>query len=91
VTISPADRTDSARVADELRQFLEAKLRTPIRADLDLFSSGTVSSMFAMELVVHLERTFGIVVAGPDLMMDNFRTVDAMTALVQRLRVAPGA
>jgi methoxymalonate biosynthesis acyl carrier protein len=41
--------------------------------------------LFALELVVHLENAFGVEVAGPELKLDNFRTVDAMTALVGRL------
>jgi len=42
--------------------------------------------MFAMELVVHLESAFGLTIGGPDLKLDHFRTVTAMTALVLRLR-----
>jgi methoxymalonate biosynthesis acyl carrier protein len=57
-----------------------------VAADVDLFGSGLVSSLFALQLVVHLEQAFGVEVAGPDLTLDNFRTVDAMTALVLRLR-----
>jgi methoxymalonate biosynthesis acyl carrier protein len=90
VTTSPdqpsgAVRTDEIR--SELTRFLEAKTRKPVTADLDLFASGTISSLFAMELVVYLEQTFGIVIAGRELKMDNFRTVAAMAALVARLRL----
>jgi methoxymalonate biosynthesis acyl carrier protein len=44
-----------------------------------------VSSIFAMELVVHLESSYGIAILGGDLKLDNFRTVQRMTALVLRL------
>jgi len=79
-----------AQVEKTLSRFLETRLGTAIQPDLDLFTSGIVSSMFAMELVVHLEKTFGITIAGSDLKMDNFRTVSSMTALVRRLREPPG-
>jgi methoxymalonate biosynthesis acyl carrier protein len=73
-------------VARDLTAFLTDRARTTVAADTDLFGSGLVSSLFALELVVHLERTFGVEVTGPELTIDNFRTVEAMTALVARLR-----
>jgi methoxymalonate biosynthesis acyl carrier protein len=44
-----------------------------------------------MQLVVHLESTYEISVIGPDLKLDNFRTIQAMTSLVLRLRDDPQA
>ena len=43
--------------------------------DQDLFASGVVSSMFAMELVVFLEQSYQVTIIGGDLKLDNFRTV----------------
>jgi methoxymalonate biosynthesis acyl carrier protein len=57
-----------------------------VAPDQDLFKSGLVSSMFAMQLVVHLEEAYDIAIVGPELKLDNFRTVQAMTNLVLRLR-----
>ncbi|MEV0322103.1 acyl carrier protein [Streptomyces sp. NPDC050658] len=71
-----------------LLRHLEGKLGTSITADHDLFASGLVSSMFAMELVVHLEGTYAVAIVGPDLKLDNFRTVQRMTSLVLGLRDA---
>lgn len=73
-------------VESELLRFLEDKTRTEVPADKDLFASGLVSSMFAMELVVHLEEQYGVSIIGPDLKLDNFRTVHSMSGLVLRLR-----
>jgi methoxymalonate biosynthesis acyl carrier protein len=42
--------------------------------------------MFAMQLVVHLESAYDIAIIGPELKLDNFRTVRAMADLVLRLR-----
>ena len=50
----------------------------------DIFSLGYINSLFAMELVMHVEKTFGITIANEDLLIDNFRTVAAMTGLVTR-------
>jgi methoxymalonate biosynthesis acyl carrier protein len=80
----PAPTPD--RVADEVLRFLETKTKVRWEVDQDLFESGVVSSMFAMELVVYLEKTFGVTVLGADLQLANFRTVRAMANLVARLR-----
>jgi methoxymalonate biosynthesis acyl carrier protein len=85
--------TDNAPVSaetieKELLAFLEAKTKTSVTPEQDLFGSGLVSSMFAMELVVHLEQRYRIAVVGADLKLDNFRTVQKTTELVLRLRDA---
>ncbi|MBT0772360.1 hypothetical protein KIH74_25675 [Kineosporia sp. J2-2] len=72
-------------VAANLIGFLEQRTRQTVAPDLDLFGSGLVTSLFALELLVHLESTFGVAVTGNDIRLDNFRTVGAMTALVLRL------
>ncbi|MEV7096239.1 acyl carrier protein [Amycolatopsis sp. NPDC051045] len=69
----------------EIREFLTGRIKQDVPVDQDLFRTGLVSSMFAMELVVFLEQTYGIAIVGPDLKLDNFRTVEGMTALVGRL------
>jgi methoxymalonate biosynthesis acyl carrier protein len=68
-----------------LLSFLAERVKTEVEPDQDLFGTGLVSSMFAMQLVVHLEETYDIAIIGPELKLDNFRTVRAMTALVLRL------
>ncbi|MFJ1751239.1 acyl carrier protein [Streptomyces sp. NPDC088116] len=72
-------------IAAELLGFLTARTKANWERDQDLFAVGGMSSLFAMQLVVHLEKTYGIVISGADLMLDNFRTVDAMVRLVNRL------
>ncbi|GHI10125.1 methoxymalonate biosynthesis protein [Streptomyces cellostaticus] len=77
-------------IQKELLGFLGERIKTDVEPDQDLFSSGLVSSMFAMQLVVHLEEAYDIAIVGPDLKFDNFRTVETMTSLVLRLRDASG-
>ncbi|PXX71483.1 methoxymalonate biosynthesis acyl carrier protein [Nocardia tenerifensis] len=85
----PAPTTDDD-VERSLLAFLEKKTKTSWEVDRDLFAVGGLSSLFAMELVVHLEQSFAIAIGGPDLKLDNFRTVRAMIALVARLRAPDG-
>ncbi|GAA2042545.1 hypothetical protein GCM10009839_51670 [Catenulispora yoronensis] len=82
---------DAPTVEQALLAFLAEQIKTEVGLDEDLFGSGLVSSMFAMQLVVHLEETFDIAIIGPELKLENFRTVTAMTALVLRLREQQGA
>lgn len=73
-------------VEQDLLRYLESRTKANWEPDRDLFTTGGLSSLFAMELVVHIEQAFDVVIAGSDLRLDNFRTVHAMTALVDRLR-----
>jgi methoxymalonate biosynthesis acyl carrier protein len=81
-----ATNSDTAAVTDALLGFIQGRTKLDWTPDQDLFASGAVTSLFAMELVMFVEQTFGVTVAGPDLTLDNFRTVGAMTALVTRLQ-----
>jgi acyl carrier protein len=56
--------------------------------DLDIFESGVVNSLFAIELMTFLEKAFSIKVTMDDLDMDNFKTVNATSAFVQRKKGA---
>lgn len=82
------DQLTPDAIEKDLLGFLETRTKTTVPPTQDLFSSGLVSSMFAMELVVYLEQNFQVAIVGADLKMDNFRTVERMTGLVLRLREA---
>lgn len=79
---------ETEEISDSVARYLESRLKTAVEHDFDLFASGLANSMFAMELVVHLEKSFDVMIEGSELKLDNFRTVDSMTALVSRLRSA---
>ena len=84
-TMAPVTAED---IEEALLNFLTERIKTTAAPDQDLFKSGLVSSMFAMQLVVHLEEQYDIAIIGPELKLDNFRTVQAMTSLVLRLQDA---
>lgn len=85
MTVSPESTTEQ-----ELVDFLHSRTKKVWEEDTDLFASGGLSSLFAMEIVVHLEKTYGVSVRGKDLRLDNFRTVRSMASLVRRLQGATG-
>ncbi|CAM3350186.1 acyl carrier protein [Kibdelosporangium persicum] len=76
----------AAQIQAGLLAFLEAKTKQVVAPGQDIFGTGLATSMFALELVVHLEGTYGIEIAGPDLRLEHFRTVEKMTALTLRLK-----
>ncbi|PZS35294.1 MAG: D-alanyl carrier protein [Pseudonocardiales bacterium] len=54
--------------------------------DLDLFASGLVNSLFIVQLVMWIERTFDIPAENKDLDLVNFRSVSAVMLFVDRKR-----
>ncbi len=68
-----------------IRAFLAGFFRGHELTDTeDLFATGYVNSMFAMQLVQFVESDFGVTIESEDLELDNFRSVDAIVALVDR-------
>ena len=50
--------------------------------DENLFESGIVNSLFAIQLTTFVERTFGIEIGMDDLDIENFKSVNATTEFV---------
>jgi acyl carrier protein len=72
-------------IKQRVREFLSRYLRQhELRDDEDIFGTGFVNSLFAMQLVMFVEKEFGIAVESDDLDLENFRSVDAITGLVCR-------
>jgi len=84
--------TELAQLASEdakerTRSFLFRFVRTQTIQDTDdIFSSGMVNSLFAMQLVLFVEKEFGIKVANEDLDLKNFRSIAAITNFVSSKR-----
>lgn len=66
--------------------FVEKKMADGLTYDTELMDSGKVNSLFALEIVLYLEKTFGIRLKGKDINQNNFRTINAMAELVERVR-----
>lgn len=75
---------------ERVRSFLSTYLRDKhLREDTDLFASGLLSSLFAMELVLFVEEEFSIVVENEDLDLDHFCSIRAITRFVEKKRKNP--
>jgi methoxymalonate biosynthesis acyl carrier protein len=76
---------------ETVRRFVAQHLDgTPFGDGTDLFTDGLVNSLFAVQIVIWVERTFAIEIHSEDLAMRNFHSVDAIVRFVQdRQRVSP--
>jgi methoxymalonate biosynthesis acyl carrier protein len=69
----------------KVRAFLSRYLRNQeLRDDEDIFGLGFVNSLFAMQLVMFVEREFGITIDNEDLDIGNFRSLNAIVKLVKK-------
>lgn len=72
---------NKAKIARYLVRFFPG---LELKEEDDIFSLGFVNSMFAMQLVNFVEHEFGVSVENEDLELDNFRSIKALTSLVDR-------
>jgi acyl carrier protein len=74
----------------EIRSFLKKRFpQVELTDEEDIFALGFVNSLFAMELVTFIERTFSMEIPNDELTLDNFRSVKAMAGLVRRQASQP--
>lgn len=76
---------DRTEIRAALREFILRSVRVPsLGDDDDLFESGIVNSLFAVQLMTFVEKTFAVEVAMEDLEIDNFRSLNATAGFVLR-------
>lgn len=76
---------DYLNISERVRQYLTQHFNNrTLRDDDDIFAQGFVTSLFAMQLVMFVEKEFGIQIDSDDLEIDNFRSVTALSELVNR-------
>lgn len=73
-------------IESELVQYIGEQLLNGDTAELDratpLLEWGLINSMEMKQLVTFLERRFGVTLGARDVVAQNFRTVEAIAALV---------
>jgi len=76
---------DPNAVKATIRSFILSSIAV---ADLDddanLFESGIVNSLFAVQLMTFIEKAFAIEVGMDDLDIENFKSLNATTGFVLR-------
>lgn len=70
---------------EELLTFLGRYFDTElVNKSTDLFSTGLVNSLFSMQLLMFLEKTYGITVENEDINIENFHTIEAILKYIER-------
>ncbi len=55
-----------------------------LKDDTDIFATGFVNSLMAMQLVMFVEKEFDITIENEDLDLKNFNSINAITDLIKR-------
>lgn len=85
--MAPITAADESGIKDTVRGFILRSINLAQLADDDnLFESGIVNSLFAVQLTTFIEKQFAIEVEMDDLDMENFKSLNAMAAFVLRKR-----
>jgi methoxymalonate biosynthesis acyl carrier protein len=72
-------------IKKKIKQFLAKFFQNyDLQEDEDIFALGFVNSLFAMQLVTFVEKEFEISIENEDLDLDNFRTINTLTGLIER-------
>ena len=68
---------------DRIARIFAGPLRLDIASpDTDLFESGVLDSLAFVELLLQLEREFGVTTSVDDLELDNFRTMSRIAEFI---------
>jgi methoxymalonate biosynthesis acyl carrier protein len=74
---------DEKGIKETVRRFILSSIGIANLDDDDnLFESGIINSLFAVQLTTFIEQTFAIEVAIDDLDIENFKSLNATTAFV---------
>ncbi|WP_438431725.1 acyl carrier protein [Gorillibacterium sp. sgz500922] len=68
---------------EKIKGFLSRFFRKrELQDDEDIFALGFVNSLFAMQLVMFLEKEFSVRIENQDMDMNHFRTINSIADLV---------
>jgi methoxymalonate biosynthesis acyl carrier protein len=78
-------KNEPNQVKTIIRNFINESINIDAIGDDDnLFESGLINSLFAVQLMTFIERKFGIEVGTDDLDIKNFESIHATAAFVAR-------
>jgi len=87
--INSAQAEEEKRVRESVTKFLLDSVHIAnLKDDDHIFESGIVNSLFAVELMTFLEKTFAIEIGMDDLDMENFKSIHATTGFVMKKKAA---
>ena len=74
-------------IKESIRKFLEKNIKAENLSDGDdLFASGYVNSLFALQLITFIEKEFKLKIKNKDISEDNFRSINRIADTVMRIK-----
>ncbi len=64
------------------KEFLQDLPDTTLANDLPLMESGIIDSLGIFTLIMFVEEAFGVKVEPEEVVLENFKTIDAITRMV---------
>lgn len=78
---------DANTIIAEIKKFIETNILAndiKIEADTNLQQAG-IDSFSIVEIILFIERKFGVVITDEKLVPENFKTLNALAAIVEEL------
>jgi methoxymalonate biosynthesis acyl carrier protein len=70
-------------IISPVREFLQRYVGDKdIEENEEIFATGLVNSLFAMQLVLFLENSFNLEISGEDLVIQNFKSLNTIADFV---------
>ena len=80
-------KDDEKGIKETVKRFISSSITVARLGDDDnLFESGIVNSLFAVQLMTFIEKAFAIEVEMDDLDIENFKSLNATTTFVLQKR-----
>ena len=78
--------TKQMEIKETVRNFLQKRIGEDIAFgdDDNIFKLGLANSLFALELVVYLEKTYNISIENEDLDLANFSAINAIELFIKK-------
>ena len=70
------------KIKEITREFLKKYTKKTVDDDLNLFNSGLVNSLFAMQMILFIEKEFKLSIDNQDLDMQNFNSINSISVFV---------
>lgn len=80
---------ERSHVTDQLLRLFAVRLNLEVPSPTtDIISAGILDSLALVDLLVLLETEMEVTIEVPDLELEDFRTIDRIASLVERLRTS---
>jgi len=79
---------NTTNITEELKKYIEQNILAPdvkINADTNLQDAG-IDSFSTIEIILFIERTYGVSFSDDKLVPENFKTLRALATLVEGLK-----